>query len=347
VKDGLRGLAHAGVLKTSGHVDICVKTMVESQRPKRRGEVELSIVIVNWNTRDLLVQCLESVYAHSPDGEFEVFVVDNASTDGSAQMVRERFPQVQLIENSENVGFARANNQVITLAKGRYVLLLNSDAIVLPGAISAMVMFMKQHARIGVLGPALLDEEENVQPSWAKFPTIWSELRGVHHRDREPFLDPTQSGQPVEAYQVDWMAGACLLVRKEAIEQVGLMDERFFLYSEETDWCWRIKAAGWHNVYYPQARVMHFEGSSSAQDLSRTYFFLYHSKILYMHKHFGVWRAALLRTGFAVLAAGKALLRLILRQPSVAQAHWMLAKQLFERRGTVYDGPDCFYHQYK
>lgn len=294
--------------------------------------MNLSIIIVNWNTRALLAQCLESVYTHSPDGEFEVFVVDNASTDGSAQMVRERFPQVQMIENSENVGFARANNQAIRLARGGYVLLLNSDAIVLPGAISAMVTFMKQHEMIGVLGPALLDEEENVQLSWARFPTIWSELRGVHHRDREPFLDSIQSGQPVEAYQVDWMAGACLLVRRETIDQVGLMDERFFLYSEETDWCWRIKAAGWHNVYYSQARVVHFEGSSSAQDLPRTYFCLHHSKILYMQKHFGVWRAALLRIGFTVLAGGKALLKLILRQASAAQVNWMLARRLWNRR---------------
>lgn len=309
---------------------------------RERVSVDLSIIIVNWNTRDLLARCLESVIGSqlavtvqpsiTTDCRTpitEVFVVDNASNDGSAAKVRQDFPCVRLIENQENVGFARANNQAIRLAMGRYILLLNSDTIVMPEAIARMVVFLDKNQDVGVLGPELLNSDREVQRSWAKFPTVWSELWGVHHRERIPCTSHS-SVQREKFYEVDWMAGACLLIRRSVIRQVGLLDERFFLYSEETDWCLRIKSAGWRIVYLPGAQVVHLEGKSAAHDLPRTSFLLYHSKLLYAYKHLGVRRAMFLRIGFVGLNLLKALVRLLSGYTASASAHWRLAKQLLE-----------------
>ena len=187
----------------------------------------------------------------------ETYVVDNASVDGSSAMTRLQFPWATVIENPRNMGFACANNQAIRVATGRYVLLLNSDAILHDQAVSQMIALADRYPEIGVVGPRLIDKQGNTQISWASFPTLWSEILGQHHHSRTPYGNGT-------AYVVDWLAGACLLVRREVIENVGLLDERFFLYSEETDWCKRINESGWLNVYYPTAAVSHFEGSSSS-----------------------------------------------------------------------------------
>ena len=308
--------------------------------------MDLSIIIVSWNTKHLLQQCLRSLEEHveafkpsaagprsnaCPDRSrrVETFVVDNASTDGSADMVRERFPGVHLIESEENLGFARANNRAIRRSGGRYVLLLNSDTLVREGAITRMLSFMDRHRQVGVLGPALLNDCGDVSPSWAQFPTLVSELFERHPRTRKPFLDHMRSSQDSNAYEVDWMAGACLLVRRQAIDQVGLMDERFFLYSEETDWCRRIKSAGWLNVYYPEARVVHVEGASSVRDRPRTLLLLNRSKILYAEKHFGSQRASALRVGLGLRALAKAALRLLQARPADARAQWTVARHLW------------------
>lgn len=294
--------------------------------------MDLSIIVVNWNTRELLGRCLNSVYETAGELLCEVFVVDNGSTDASTEMVRARFPQARLIENGENLGFARANNQAIRLAEGRYVLLLNSDAEVCPGALASMVEFADRHAAIGVLGPALCSPDGVVQPSWARFPTVWTELWGVHRRGQEPFAGHVP-GEPAQAYLVDWMAGACLMVRQETFDQVGPMDERFFLYSEETDLCKRIRDAGWLNVYYPQAKVVHHQGASSSRDRGRSYVQLRRSKVLYAQKHAGAWSAACLRVGFTLLAVLKALFHSALRHRPQARANWLLAQRLGEKTG--------------
>lgn len=298
---------------------------------------DLSIVIVNWNTCDLLAGCLQSIADYSRVSPIyppqrrtslptiEIIVVDNASTDGSAAIVRERFPWAELIENQENLGFARANNQAICYSRGRYVMLLNSDTVLHDGAIAAMIAFADAHPEIGVLGPKLIDGRGDIQPSWAKFPSVWSEILAQHRRERKPFADGT-------AFAVDWMAGACLLVRREAIERVGLMDDRFFLYSEETDWCKRIQDAGWLNVNYPAAVVSHFEGSSSSQDVPRTRFLLYQSKILYAHKHFGQRQALFLKLAFVATSPLKALWALLHGRAQAASAHLQLASRLLQMR---------------
>jgi hypothetical protein len=264
--------------------------------------MELSIIIVNWNTCNLLAQCLASVFDNRPTSSFEVWVVDNASSDGSSLMVQDRFPQVHLIENKENVGFARANNQAIQMSQGRYILLLNSDTIVHPNALEHLVQFIDQRAQVGIVGAQLLNEDGTLQPSWGKFPTVWSELIGKNVREWHPYS--TQNG--ILAYEVDWVGGACLLICRAAIEQVGLLDESFFMYSEEMDWCFRVKKLGWAVCYYPAAQIIHLGGQSSRQANARMKAELYRSKLMFFDKHYDSFEVVLLGWLLQILFLGKA-----------------------------------------
>jgi len=243
----------------------------------------LSIIIVNWNTRDLLAQCIESIYAHPPDGSFDIWVVDNASADGSAEMVRQRFPQVHLIENSENVGFARANNQAIRASSGRYVLLLNSDTCVLSSMLDHLLTFVATHPRVGICGAVALNPDGSLQAGGNRFPSLISELSLLLGREC-PRSIPTDN-QPAET---DWVGGACLLARRSMIEQIGLLDEQFFMYCEETDWCWRAKKAGWDIFLVPQARYIHLGARSTIRVRWRMLAQLYESKGLLLRKHRGM-----------------------------------------------------------
>ncbi len=264
--------------------------------------MDLSIVIVNWNVRELLRQCLSSVYRTTGDSlELEVIVVDNASSDGSVAMVREDFPQVHLIANAENLGFTRGNNQAIAQSQGRYVLLLNPDTEVVDDALTTMVCYMDAHPQVGALGPQLLYPDGSVQSSRRRFPTMataflestvlqqWFPhnrvLRRYYVRDR----------RDDEVQEVDWVVGACLLARRQAIEQVGLLDEAFFMYSEEMDWCRRFKERGWQVVYLPTAQVIHHEARSSEQVKALQHIQFQRSKVLYFRKHHGRWPAEVLR----------------------------------------------------
>jgi GT2 family glycosyltransferase len=258
--------------------------------------VDLSVIIVNWNGRDLLQQCLDSLVLTAGALTHEVIVVDNASTDGSPELVRQSYPQVRLVENRDNVGFSRANNQGIRLATGRYMLLLNSDTIVKPGALEAMVALGDRHPRIGVVGAELRNLDGSLQPSWAAFPTWLSETLGRNFRVRRPMVSEAQ------AYQVDWVGGACLLARREAIAQVGPLDEAIFMYTEETDWCYRFARAGWGIVYLDGAQVIHLGGGSSRRSSVRSLIELQKSKVYFFNKHYGRWSAQVLRATLAARA---------------------------------------------
>jgi GT2 family glycosyltransferase len=259
--------------------------------------LDLSIIIVNWNTRDLLTRCLQSVYDTMSNLDFEVIVVDNASNDGSQAMVRQRFPQVRLIENDQNVGFASANNQALTVSQGHYSLLLNSDTIVLPHALEKMAQFADAHSEAGIIGCRLLNSDGSLQKSWASFPTFWSEVLGRNFRVRRQV-----EGEPL-AYEVDWVGGACLLVQLAAINEVGLLDESFFMYSEETDWCFRMRRQGWKVYYLPGVEVIHLGGGSASRANATQLVRLYDSKIRFFRKHYGARQTSLLRYGLAVVNA--------------------------------------------
>jgi N-acetylglucosaminyl-diphospho-decaprenol L-rhamnosyltransferase len=290
----------------------------------------LSIIIVSWNTRELLEGCLTSIYAHPPHGEFEVFVVDNASSDGSAQMVEEHFPPVRLIENSENIGFARANNLAIQQGIGRYVLLLNPDTEVKPGAIEALVEFMDDNPRAGAAGSCLLSPNDTLQPSCHPEPTISRELWRLFHLDKlYPYaIYPIERWDLKTPRLVDALQGACIILRRKALDQVGLLDEDFFIYSEEVDLCYRLRKSGWEIFWVPQSRVVHLGGQSTQQASKEMFLHLYRGKLLYFRKHHG-WLAALIYKAILISAGFARLLVTPLawfEQPSARQRHLTLAR---------------------
>ena len=273
---------------------------------------DLSIVIVNWNVRDLLRRCLHSVMSslQLPTSNFqpptsnlqiEVIVVDNASSDGSVAMVEEEFPQVRLIANSENVGFTVGNNQGIAISRGRYILLLNPDTEIVGDALTTMLAYMDDHPQVGALGPQLLNPDGSIQSSRRRFPTIATAflestiLQQWFPRNRVTRHYYITDRPDDEVQEVDWVTGACLLARRETIEEVGLLDEGFFMYSEELDWCRRIKAQRWQLIYLPTARVIHHGAQSSEQVKSFQHIQFQRSKIRYFRKHHGPWQAAVLR----------------------------------------------------
>lgn len=228
---------------------------------------DLDVVIVSYNTRQLLDHCLRSLPAACHGIKVLTYVVDNASRDGSAEMVEREHPAVRLIRNSDNKGFAHANNAALGQCSGRYVVLLNPDTIVRPGALSRLVQFMDETPSAGYCGPKLLNEDGSLQPSARRFPTVLSAAYAIldlqrrrplsrHTLEMHAVLDLTGPAP------VDWMTGACLLVRRAAIDQVGLLDDGYFMYFEETDWCRRMARAGWQGWYVPDAEVVHFGGRS-------------------------------------------------------------------------------------
>ncbi len=268
--------------------------------------MDLSIVIVNWNVKSLLRNCLNSIEQSLQPEQgapltSETIVVDNASTDDSPQMVRAEFPYVQLIASPQNLGYAEGNNVGLEMAQGRYIFILNPDTVIKPGALAHMVDYMETHPAVGVLGPQLLWPDGTVQSSRRRFPTLgslfWeSTLLGQwrpnnRHIQRYHMADsPPDQPQPVE-----WLVGAALLIRAEAWQQVGPLEETFFMYFEETDWCRRCVEAGWQIYYLPSAQIIHYEGKSSEQRLAARTLRFQRSKLHYTRKHFGPGWATTLR----------------------------------------------------
>ena len=253
--------------------------------------MDVSIVIVNWNTCQITCDCLKSVYRQTGNINFEVIVVDNASTDGSVDVVKVQFPQVILIENNENHGFAAANNQGITRAKGRYVLLLNSDTVVLDNAIAKIVSFADNKPDAAVVGCRVLNPNGTLQHTCSMFPSVLNMLLSSTYlyklfpksklfgRERMSWWDRT------DVREVDVATGSFMLVRHEAIEQVGMMDEQFFMYAEETDWCYRFKQTGWKILFTPTAEIIHLGGASSRQVKPEMTLQLRGSILLFFDKH--------------------------------------------------------------
>jgi len=283
---------------------------------------DLGIVIVSWNVRNLLAACLESVigtlaavHSPSPDRglEFssEIIVVDNASSDGSAEMVRDRFPQVRLITSEANLGFAGGNNVGLrtwgldaprsTLYAPRYVLLLNPDTVVHDDALATMVRFMDATPRAGVCGARLVYGDGSFQHSAFGFPGLWQivlDASGVHPRLLDSRLNGRYSRKLYagrQPFEVDHPLGASMLVRAEAIRRVGLMDEGFHIYCEEIDWSWRIKKAGWKIFCVPGAEIVHYGGQSTKQVKPEMIVALWTSRLRLYRKHYPVWKLAAVR----------------------------------------------------
>jgi len=271
----------------------------------------LSIVIVAWNTRALLEKCLVSVVGASREiaGHTEVIVVDNASSDCTVQMVREQFPGVTVISNAVNVGFAAANNQALRQAAGRYLLLLNPDTEIAPGALGRLAEFLDSHPSAAAVGPRLVGTHGESQVSCFPRPTLAREAWRLFHCDRLVAWAsyPQARLNSRIPQQVDTIQGACLLIRKTALAQIGLLDERFFIYTEEVDLCRRIAEAGWQIFWVPEALVLHHGGASTRQVGTPMFLELYRSKVEYFRKHSGprgvlVYKAVLLAASIARLS---------------------------------------------
>lgn len=252
---------------------------------------DVSVVIVSWNTKDILQNCLKSVYEQSHNISFEVIVVDNASSDGSAEMIKKDFPQVILTENSKNCGFAAANNQGIAIAKGRYVLLLNSDTIVLDGAIEKILYFADTHPESAVVGCRVLNPDRTLQPTCFMFPSILNMflsstyLYKLFPKSRFFGRERMTWWNGNDVREVDVVRGCFMFVRQNAIQQVGSIDERFFMYAEETDWCYRFKKTSWKVMFTPAGEIIHFGGQSSRQMPAQMTLQLRGSILLFMKKH--------------------------------------------------------------
>ena len=254
---------------------------------------DASIIIVNWNAKDPLRNCLKSIYENSGKLDCEIIVVDNASTDGSADMVKKEWPGVTLVENSGNQGFARANNIGIRQSNSRYVCLVNPDVVVLEGCIGNSIEFMDQRPSVGMTGPRILNPDRTLQPSCRHFPSIWNSLcqtLGLNYlfpKSRffsEPFMNYWAHDT---VRKVDSIGGMFWTVRRQAINEVGLLDEDFFLYSEDIDWCKRFHTVGWDVMFYPGAEAIHFGGASSANAPIRFYIEMQKADLQYWRKHHG------------------------------------------------------------
>jgi hypothetical protein len=264
--------------------------------------MELSIVIVSFQVQDCLERCLVSLARACDSLTAQIIVIDNASTDNSAKIVRERFPQVELIENSDNLGFAKANNQGLALAKGKYWLLLNPDTVIPEDeskALPLMVAFMESHPRAGACGPSLFYPDGTRQHSAFRFPSLaqlYMDLFPVNWRLRESRLNgryPIKWYEKGVPFQIDHPLGAALMVRAEAARQVGVLDEAYFIYAEEVDWCMRIKRAGWEIWCVPRAKIIHHEARSTRQFRDKMFVELWNARFILFRKHYSrLWNSA-------------------------------------------------------
>ncbi len=272
-------------------------TCLLEEPPGRKAQADmtdLSVVIVNWNTKDLLRECLKSILETKADLNIEIYVVDNASSDSSAEMVEKEFPHVGLIRNQVNLGFGKANNQAISKSSGRNILLLNPDSVVKPQALRSMVDFLDSQKDIGALGARLINSDGSLQYSIRRFPTILT-----------PFTENLRINRlfPIRSYydryrlknwdhsgvrEVDQPMGAAFLVKKQVLETLGGFDEIFHMFFEDVDLCWRIKQNGWKIVYYPDAVIVHYGGRSvrKRDNISEEF---YQSLLKYFHKNHSIF----------------------------------------------------------
>lgn len=324
---------------------------------------DLSVVVINWNTCQLLDQVLASIYSNAADMDLEVIVVDNHSTDGSGQMVHMNYPQVILIENSCNLGFARGNNLGYQACSAPLTLFLNSDTIVQVGALPAMVAKMRSNPKVGVLGPRLLNADGSIQISALRFPSLagifaqWTYdfplLSRLKLRERVGNMYPSYAVD----MSVDWVSGACLLIRQEAVEAIGgkPWDERFYMYSEDVDLCYRVRNAGYEVLYFTDAEVVHLGRQSSQQVLEWSTLEQYVSQARFWYLHRGVIRAATFlveTTGLlalrALLLTAGGLVKVCKGQP--AQSNWhriALNWQIIRQYGTYLVRPNTLWEDKK
>ncbi len=253
----------------------------------------ISIVIVTWNGRAYAIECLDSLRNSSREIVPDIVVVDNSSHDGTPEAIAEQFPTVTLMRASGNLGFAKANNLGMRLSAGDYVCLINSDVVVPPGCLEKMILFMEGNPDIGMLGPKMVSPDGTVGQSVMLLPTVWNSFccaLGLHSLFRNSNL---LSGYMMSGFEydkvsdVEVLTGWFWVVRRSALEQVGGLDEQFFMYGEDIDWCHRFLKAGWRVVFYPEAEALHYGAASSGQAPTRFYIEMRRANLQYFKKHRG------------------------------------------------------------
>lgn len=299
----------------------------------------LTVVVVNWNTQALLRRCLLSAQAATgavlPD-DAQILVVDNASTDGSAKMVTAEFPDVGLLACTTNLGFAAANNRAIQASKSQWILLLNSDAEITGDALRRLIECGVPHPRAAIVGCRLVNPDGTFQAAGNAFPTpvttigeAWGIMPWL---TRNPYYPSDPPWRASESGQREWLGGACLLVRRAALEDVGLLDETFFMNAEEMDWCYRMGRRGWQVWYVADAAVMHVGGASAERRTARQRMRLYEGKCRFVEKHHGRLAGRVVRLNFRAASFVKAgfywLAYLLTRRHYLsvqAVSHWPVA----------------------
>jgi GT2 family glycosyltransferase len=246
--------------------------------------MDISIIIVNWNTKKLLLDCIRSIHETVKNISFEIWLVDNASTDGSVEAVKQNYPDVKIIQNTKNLGFAAANNKALKKMQGQYALLLNTDTVLTNGAVEDLFDFMEKNSDAGMACGQLLNQDGSKQNSVANFPGIHSLVCNeslLQILFPKKFLGKRREyKKPVE---VDSCIGACLMVRKKAMDEVGLLDENYFFFFEETDWAYRMKQAGWRIYFVPSAKIFHIQGQTVGHNVVSRIMF-YRSRYIYFKK---------------------------------------------------------------
>jgi GT2 family glycosyltransferase len=276
-------------------------------------ETMISVIIVSWNARDYLLQCLASLSSEACRYPMEVIVVDNASSDGSADAVASSYPGVRLIRNTENLGFAKANNIGVAASRGRYLCFVNSDVKVLPHCVTRLVDFCEAQPKVGMAGPRVIGGDGKLQRSCRGFPNVWNMFCRALALDSLFPRNKAFSGYKLYHWPqdtlrpVDILTGCFWLVRREALDQVGLLDEEFFMYAEDMDWCKRFWAHGWQVFFVPSAEAIHYGGASSSNSPVRFYVEMHRANLQYWKKH----HSCLAVAGYFVIMCVHELLRAV------------------------------------
>jgi GT2 family glycosyltransferase len=259
----------------------------------RTAEPTVSVIVVTWNGKQYALECLTSLHEQESALPVEIIVVDNASTDGTPDAIREQFPNVLLVRNNANLGFAKANNIGMSRSRGKYVCLVNSDVVVPPGCLERMVGYLEKNSGIGVLGPKMISPDGSIGQSVMRLPTVWNTIccaLGLHS-----ILPASRifGGFLMEGYtydridEVEVLTGWFWMLPRVALQQVGGLDEQFFMYGEDIDWCHRFIKAGWRVVFYPGAEALHYGAKSSAEAPTRFYVEMRRANLQYFRKHHG------------------------------------------------------------
>ena len=280
--------------------------------------MDISVVIVGWNARHYLQLCLQSLADAPPRRSMEIIVVDNASSDGSSEMIKARFPHVKVIRSEENLGFAKGNNVGILQCQGRYIALVNPDVIVFPDCLDALADFLDQNPDVGNVGPRVFNPDMTMQSTCRRFPTLWNNFCSTARLEKLFQNSKFFAGEHMfyfphdRTLPVDVLVGCFSMIRREAFDDVGLLDENLFMYGDDVDWCRRAWKAGWQVVFFPGARAIHDRGKTTASYPVRFAVAQQRSVLYYWRKHHGFWHMMgirsmmffhhLIRYGFAVFA---------------------------------------------